>query len=452
MRTITTLLTGFLKYAEWRKPFGVFVFALLFSMLPPTAFGAILYEKSDTSSNVTFNNNGTTGKVVYDPMGTGTGNYSQTTGGGGTFYTTTTTVTTIRVERVSGLSCSTLGQSGAVSVLLSPWVSPNVYSNTGVSTSGNYCDFTVSIPSGVGLGAVSLSPSADGDVILKGNVTTGRSYDPNNVYQAVGGFAFQLCSLSTCGDFTPIESSITLTSPTSQTYVNNPITWVTPYYMNGSTCYKEISYQTEWLNSSSSPIFQANQSPYSFTSCQTANSAVATSSYNLPYQGNWRTRARLTSFNIASSTAWTSWQYFGLGATSTATTSVQIGGFVPQDCGAFDVACGFSNALGWAFIPSPEVTNQFSSLTLENSMPFSYFYDVPNVVATLFGSSATTTMEIKITGLHFVPNSTSSITLLSSEMIEAVPYSSTIRTLLGYIIWFMFGLLVYRQVINIHNK
>jgi len=135
-----------------------------------------------------------------------------------------------------------------------------------------------------------------------------------------------------------------------------------------------------------------------------------------------------------------------------ATSTQQFGTPAPLVCEIWNISCHLKNAFIWLFYPSQASLDQFDTLTLENSVPFSYVYDMPTVFSELLGSSATTTMEIKVNGLHFVPNASSSVTFISSSMISAVPFANTLRTLMGYILWFLFALLVYRQVIKVHDK
>lgn len=245
-------------------------------------------------------------------------------------------------------------------------------------------------------------------------------------------------------------TSITLSSPIAQTYTNNPVTWVANYSLVDG-CYDSIVYQTEYLNASSTPTFTLNQSPTQFNQCVTAQTGVATSTVNLPFEGNWRTRAMIVATSTASSTAWTAWTYFGLGNTSYATTTA--GSFVPEDCNMLDVGCGFRNALGWAFIPTVDFWGQIDQYrqSAGTRAPFIYLQQMASSTNALLNTNATSTFAITLNNLHFTPGATTSLTLLSSAQIEAVPFSSTIRTILGYLVWFFVARGFYRRVMRIFD-
>lgn len=437
-RSLTGRLAGMGKIGKIFFLIGV-IFASL-AGAPSVSFGAVEYQQTGQSLQIDMGANSAQYRV-----------YAFTSNGGAWFpsfpspYVTTSIIDKIRLVKYAG-SCPTassifqsIGTSGG-----------NGYTILGLTTTGNYCDYGLetNIPSGTSLGYLQFAGSISGIYLLGSSNNIGYSYDAGATNPITGGVAFALCSGGSCsGALVPPVSSVTLTSPTSQTYTNNPINFVTTNYESGDECFAGVDYDLEW-NSLQSVIVPR----YNFNSCPTGiRTSVATSTMNLPYQGNYRVRARMTGFVLASSTPWTAWQSFGLGTTTVA-IDAPAQGFVPQDCAWTDFGCGMKNAIGWAFIPDPATVAQFNDLTLAHSAPFSYVYDVPTVWNELFTNSATTTMEIKVNGLHFVPNSTSSITFISSSMISAVPYASTLRTLMGYILWFMFGLLVYRQVIKVHDK
>lgn len=122
-----------------------------------------------------------------------------------------------------------------------------------------------------------------------------------------------------------------------------------------------------------------------------------------------------------------------------------------ESCETFDLSCYITNAFQYLFIPSSDSVTRFRSLTLASSTPFSYAYDVGNVYNELFNTSTTTVLGITVP-FKYYGNSSSTITLISASMIESVPYVGFIRTLISWLLWFMFAQLVYYQILKVHNK
>jgi len=117
------------------------------------------------------------------------------------------------------------------------------------------------------------------------------------------------------------------------------------------------------------------------------------------------------------------------------------------ECSTFDIGCYGKNLVIWAFQISPQTLNKFSTLTLKNSVPFSYLYDIPNVFNALYANtgsmSYTVTANLGTLG---------EFTFISASKIADVPYSATIKTLLGYILYFLTAMTVYRLILRVHNK
>ena len=115
-------------------------------------------------------------------------------------------------------------------------------------------------------------------------------------------------------------------------------------------------------------------------------------------------------------------------------------------CSGFDVGCYLENAIGWAFGISQETLNQFSSLTLKNSLPFSYIYDTGNLYTELF-SGAPQNFDIAIAFGSF-----GNITLLSTDKLNAIPFHGMVRTVLGAMMIFMTAMFLYGKIIGIHDS
>jgi len=109
------------------------------------------------------------------------------------------------------------------------------------------------------------------------------------------------------------------------------------------------------------------------------------------------------------------------------------------------VICAFKNILNWAFLPSDASLQSFSDLTLENTFPFSYLYDVTNLYDEAFGGTAT---DFELT----IPFGESEITIISTDMLEAISFQSLVRTIMGAIMIFMTAMLIYKRVMRIHDN
>jgi len=119
--------------------------------------------------------------------------------------------------------------------------------------------------------------------------------------------------------------------------------------------------------------------------------------------------------------------------------------------------CDDTSGIGWAicttvvflFYPSEGAINNFTNLydTLSTKFPFAYFTDFNDSIGSVFTGATTASLAIT------VPFGTyGEIDLISAEQIEAVPFTSLIRTLLGALIWIMLGLTIYRRTQKIFNK
>jgi len=123
--------------------------------------------------------------------------------------------------------------------------------------------------------------------------------------------------------------------------------------------------------------------------------------------------------------------------------------YVEVACGITSIGGCIQNAFTFMFYPSESAITSFTDLydTLSTKFPFAYFTDFNDSIGSVF--DGTTTADIAIT----VPFSTfGDIDLISADQINAVPFTSTIRTLLGALIWIMLGLTVYRRTQKIFNQ
>jgi len=113
-------------------------------------------------------------------------------------------------------------------------------------------------------------------------------------------------------------------------------------------------------------------------------------------------------------------------------------------CGSFDLICYIKAGAIWLFGISNESLERFDNLTLENSFPFSYLYDMGNLYDDAFNQSADD-FSIEI------PFGSGTLVLLSTDALEAISFQSLVRTIMGAICIFMTAMLLYRKVIKIHD-
>jgi hypothetical protein len=117
-------------------------------------------------------------------------------------------------------------------------------------------------------------------------------------------------------------------------------------------------------------------------------------------------------------------------------------------CGLTELDGCIVNALNALFVPSSSAVGNFTEVydTLETKFPFAYVYDLDEQLDLLYETNQTATATI---GYDFAGLGT--LTLISKAQLEAIPLSSTIRTILGYLLWLMFGLQVYNRSLQIFN-
>lgn len=143
------------------------------------------------------------------------------------------------------------------------------------------------------------------------------------------------------------------------------------------------------------------------------------------------------------------------GAISSQEIVEQTDGLLPestytlQPCSLVDIGGCISNAFAFAFYPSEESITYFSDLylTLANKFPFAYMIDFKDSITQVFQGETTHSMTITVPFGTF-----GDLTLISQELIEAVPFASTIRSLLGALMWLMLAMQIWRRGQTIFNK
>jgi len=125
---------------------------------------------------------------------------------------------------------------------------------------------------------------------------------------------------------------------------------------------------------------------------------------------------------------------------------------VPEDdtpllveCSTLDIFCHMRNLFNWAFIPSDDSLQALTSLTLADSAPFSYLYDLPNLYDDLFNQ---TSPALGVT----VETSIGDLTLISADLIDNVPFQNEIYLIISAMIYFFTAMTLYRKILRVHDK
>jgi len=119
-----------------------------------------------------------------------------------------------------------------------------------------------------------------------------------------------------------------------------------------------------------------------------------------------------------------------------------------QQCSITQIGNCITNSLAFLFVPSSSSLQGFSNLSdsLSGKFPFAYLYDFNDSINALFTTAETESLEITYAFSTF-----GDLTLISKDMIEDVPLSATIKLLLGYLLWIMFSVHMYRRILKIFN-
>lgn len=119
-----------------------------------------------------------------------------------------------------------------------------------------------------------------------------------------------------------------------------------------------------------------------------------------------------------------------------------------QPCGLTEITGCFVNVGILLFVPDTEKVTQFTNLsdTLESKFPFVYVYQFSDAISDLYTGTptASSTISYDFAGLG-------TMTLLSVDLLEDVPYQAWLRNVIGYLMWIMFAILMYNRGLRIFN-
>lgn len=146
-------------------------------------------------------------------------------------------------------------------------------------------------------------------------------------------------------------------------------------------------------------------------------------------------------------------------ASSTVPTSLTEG---LSECEALsfpsNLACSlgtmFKNILLIIFSPSADSVDRFRSLadTLKVKAPFAYAYDMNDLRMELFNATENSTSSVSLS-FKIIPGAgTSTLEVFSKDKLASIPFSNTIKTVMGWILWLLACEYIYYRVIKIHDK
>lgn len=241
------------------------------------------------------------------------------------------------------------------------------------------------------------------------------------------------------------ESGVQISTPTNQTYNGNPIPFTGTY--DNLDSYDRIQFELIF-NNNQNMLFNAVTIPM-VNGTGLPWSAVR----QLTYAGPYTLRARLLDTTTGETTAWSATTTFALNSTTTNPLYVPDAPVSTEECAEGLIYCAITQVLAWAFEPSQESLDRFGSLSeeLETRAPFVYIYQVPELYTGIFEAPATASSTIAVTVFEGKPNEHTFV-FLSRELLEDVPYTAQIRTILGWLLWFMLLQTFYYQGIRVHDK
>lgn len=117
--------------------------------------------------------------------------------------------------------------------------------------------------------------------------------------------------------------------------------------------------------------------------------------------------------------------------------------------GTFD----FTECLGFIIVPTKGTTSpmvQIQRITLAQTFPFAYAYQLNDMRQALFTASSTASTSLAIS-IPWLNNSTTTITFISQSMVAAIPFAPLIKSLLIALLWFMFAEFCYYRIIRVHD-
>jgi len=119
------------------------------------------------------------------------------------------------------------------------------------------------------------------------------------------------------------------------------------------------------------------------------------------------------------------------------------------DCSLTQIDNCLKNVGIFLFYPSEDSLDNFYTLqeSIDQKFPFNYISDFKDAFTGFYTTATTQSMTLTVPFGTF-----GDITLISADLINDVPLASTIRTILGYLLWVMLVYQIYRRTLRIFNS
>lgn len=143
------------------------------------------------------------------------------------------------------------------------------------------------------------------------------------------------------------------------------------------------------------------------------------------------------------------------GNSFTSTTQLNSNGLLPEMDSNVEQACGITslggcivNAFSYLFLPDISELSQVTNFTqnLQTKFPFAYIYDFQSTIQTLYSNP-----QNQVTSIGFNFAGLGQLTLISQQMVSNVPFAPLIKNTLGYMMWILFGFIMYKRSLKIFN-
>jgi hypothetical protein len=488
--------------------FTLLLGVLAFTSGTSRAYGATLYSQTGTSANIDTMNAFTTndGQYVY-----GAGMTSTPSGyPAESFWTTSGSPNKIQIARVDGNSCGDIPKhqnNGGLSFFSTTFVEYKVVSTSGVDIGSGVCEYEISsLGNGVELFSINITGQNAGSdlenlgLVLAGSLSnSGYSRNGANDNFFTGGVAFQICNTTCDSNLTissppPVEpcdtTKICTHSPVQDEVVatSTPVDISVQFFTEGNDYRTDMmlevriqNLQNEFTRAQCAslgcllegePTFKDKVLASGLYTSQSTNYSFATSTLgrysftSILYRprisvfgytyGKVEIARKLTTFIVGAKNEYDTYQDTNGNIIDLITGNIDPNNpYATPECFADADNPLKANFYKKLIIPCQADFAKWGTLAedMETRLPFSYAYDMVSVGSELFNaSSSTSTLGISANIKNPAGSGTTSLVFISASMIEAVPYTGFIKTILGYLIWIMFALFVYRQILKIHNN
>jgi hypothetical protein len=114
------------------------------------------------------------------------------------------------------------------------------------------------------------------------------------------------------------------------------------------------------------------------------------------------------------------------------------------NCGTLDIGCFLKEGFAWAFYPSEQSISNFTSLTISDKFPFSYWYNLQTKIASSSATSSGAFPILQIQGFGGVTSTVFSYDIL--EEYAGAPFLALLVNILTYGLWIAFAYHIFIRI------